>query len=429
MVILASQNDALERRRDTLRAELASQNELNPLHRPLSRSPNRQARRRDNPDLRMGPINASLASQNELNQGAFDALDPRMDSNNAGLASQNESNQRGLLRARLNAEWASQNESNQGGLLRAGSRALHALNTPLPRLPNQAEVDWLTTPFDGSGTSFVFDRTGQASQAEFRTREAPARSRDTPARSRDALLSRSSQRREAPARTRDIQLSRSQGSHRREARIIPASAGEAPIIPAASQREARRRSLMPSQSEIQSAREARTITASAVEAPIMGPIMNPIIPDSARKAPIMGPIMGPLIPGSARETRTIPASVSNPWPRLPEIQSGVPLAETSSDRFRRLLSRAMETHEREAPRTENHRSDTRTFHVSIPNSELASQNQTMNLTSQQAGQAGHFQVSVPRVREAFRRDTNAPDVDQFNAILTQLSAERDLQNV
>ena len=143
----------------------------------------------------------------------------------------------------------------------------------------------------------------------------------------------------------------------------------------------------------------------------------------------MGPIMGPLIPGSARETRTIPASVSNPWPRLPEIQSGVPLAETSSDRFRRLLSRAMETHEREAPRTENHRSDTRTFHVSIPNSELASQNQTMNLTSQQAGQAGHFQVSVPRVREAFRRDTNAPDVDQFNAILTQLSAERDLQNV
>ena len=407
MVILASQNDALERRRDTPRAELASQNELNPLHRPLSRSPNRQARRRDNPDLRMGPINASLASQNELNQGAFDALDPRMDSNNAGLASQNESNQRGLLRACLNAEWASQNESNQGGLLRAGSRVPHALNTPLPRLPNQAEVDWLTTPFDGSGTSFVFDRTGQASQAEFRTREAPAR-------------------------TRDIQLSRSQGSHRREARIIPASAGEAPIIPAASQREARRRSLMPSQSEIQSAREARTIpdrdgsrtsyvlsgqaSASAGEAPIMGPIMGPIIPGSAREAPTRGPIMGPIIPGSARETRTIPASVSNPWPRLPEIQSGVPLAETSSDRFRRLLSRAMETHEREAPRTENHRSDTRTFHVSIPNSELASQNQTMNLTSQQAGQAGHFQVSVPRVREAFRRDTNAPDVDQFNAI-------------
>ena len=367
MVILASQNDALERRRETLRAELASQNELNPLHRPLSRSPNRQACRRDDPDLRTGPIIAGLASQNELNQGAFDALDPRMDSNNARLASQNESNQGGLLCARLNAEWASQNESNQGGLLRAGSRVPHALNTPLPRLPNQAEVDWLTTPFDGSGTSFVFDRTGQASQAEFRTREAPARSRDTPARSRDALLSRSSQRREAPARTRDIQLSRSQGSHRREARIIPASAGEAPIIPAASQREARRRSLMPSQSEIQSAREARTIpdrdgsrtsyvlsgqaSASAGEAPIMGPIMGPIIPGSAREAPTRGPIMGPIIPGSARETRTIPASVSNPWPRLPEIQSGVPLAETSSDRFRRLLSRAMETHEREAPHT------------------------------------------------------------------------------
>ena len=88
----------------------------------------------------------------------------------------------------------------------------------------------------------------------------------------------------------------------------------------------------------------------------------------------------------------------------------------------------METREREATRTEAHRRDTRTFHISIPNSELASQNQTMNLSSQQAGPAGNFRVSVPRVREAFRRDTNAPDVDQFNTILTQL-AERDLQNV
>ena len=340
-------------------------------------------RRREDLDLRMA-LNASLASQNELNQGAL-YLDPRMDSNDAELASQN--------------------ELNRGGLLRARVRALN--HEPDLRL---------TVPFDGSGTSYV--RFGQASQTETRTREAPAR-------------------------TRDALLSRSPGSHRREARIMPASPT------GLSQRQARRRSLMPSQSEIQSAREARTIpdrdgsgtsyvlssqaSASAGEAPIMGPIMGPIIPGSAREAPIMGPItgpiMGPIIPGSARETRTIPDRVSNPWPRQSEIQSSVPLAETSSDRFRRLLSRAMETHEREAPRTETHRSDTRTFHVSIPNSELASQNQTMNLTSQQAGQAGHFQVSVPRVREAFRRDTNAPDVDQFNAILTQLSAERDLQNV
>ena len=399
MAILASQNDAIERRRDSLRAELASQNELNPLHCPLSRSPNRQARRREEQDLRMA-VNASFASQNESNQGALDALDRRRDSNDAGLASQN--------------------ELNQGGLLRALNHEPHFR---------------LTIPFnDGFRTSNV--RSSQASQAEFWTREAPAR-------------------------TRDALHSRSPGSHRREARIIPDSQT------GLSQRQARRRSLMPSQSKVQSAREARTIPdrdgsgtsyvlsgqaseaefqtqaclrddvltrrgvrilpASAEEAPIMGPIMGPKIPASAEEAPtlgsIMGPIMGHIIPGSAWETRTIPDRVSNPWPRLAEIQSGDTLRRPSQ--FRRLLSRAMETREREAPRTEPHR----TFHISIPNTELASQNQTMNLTSQQAGPAGHFRVSVPRVREAFRRDTNAPDVDQFNATLTQLSAERDLQNV
>ena len=349
---------------------------------PLSDS--QTARRQEDLDLRM----AILASQNDQN------VDRRMDS--------------------INAELASQNELNQEGLLRARSRALSALNTPLPRLPDYEPftVEQLTRPFDGSGTSFVFDRTGQASQAEFRTREAPARTRDillsrspeAHTRTRDALLSRSP---EAQARTRDA-------LHRREARIIPASAGEARIIPD-SAREARTSYVLSgqaSQAEFQAQNRLRDARLRE-EAPV---------PASAREAH--------TIPDSAREARTIPARVSNPWPNLAEPQSGVPLREghfRSLSRLRRL-ARGMETREREATRTEDHRRDTRTFHISIPNSELASQNQTMNLSSQQAGPAGNFRVSVPRVREAFRRDTNAPDVDQFNTILTQL-AERDLQNV
>ena len=122
-----------------------------------------------------------------------------------------------------------------------------------------------------------------------------------------------------------------------------------------------------------------------------------------------------------REARIIPASsraarVYNLMPSLSEIQR-------ERESRLRSLAPALETREREA-----HRRDTRTYHISIPTAELASQNQTMNLSSQQTRPAGHFRVSVPRAREAFRRDTNAPDVDQFNAILSQL-AERDLQNV
>ena len=105
-------------------------------------------------------------------------------------------------------------------------------------------------------------------------------------------------------------------------------------------------------------------------------------------------------------------------PSLSEIQR-----ERERESRLRSLAPALETREREA-----HRRDTRTYHISIPTAELASQNQTMNLSSQQTRPAGHFRVSVPRAREAFRRETNAPDVDQFNAILSQL-AERDLQNV
>ena len=402
---------------------------MNPNYRPLSRSPNRQARRRDNLDpsiIEMGPIIAGLGSQNELNQGALDALDPRMDSNNARLASQNELNRsRDALLSRSPGLYGSEVEVEV-------------------EVEVEIEVEASTgeaRTIDGSGTSYFL--SGQASEAEFRTQ----------ARLRDAVLTRRGVRilpasaeeasqaefrtREAPARTRDVQLSRSPGSHRnrREARIIPASTREARIIPASqtglSQRQARVRSLMPSLSEIQSAREAefRTREAPARTRDILLSRSpqgreDRIIPASTGEARI--------VPDSAREARTIPARVSNPWPRLSEIQSGVPLRRPSH--FRRLLSHAMETREREAPRTEAHRRDTRTFHISIPNSELASQNETMNLTSQQAGPAGHFRVSVPRVREAFRRDTNASDVDQFNAILTQLAdsaeqAERDLQNV
>ena len=124
-----------------------------------------------------------------------------------------------------------------------------------------------------------------------------------------------------------------------------------------------------------------------------------------------------------REARIIPASsraarVYNLMPSLSEIQR-----ERERESRLRSLAPALETREREA-----HRRDTRTYHISIPTAELASQNQTMNLSSQQTRPAGHFRVSVPRAREAFRRDTNAPDVDQFNTILSQL-AERDLQNV
>ena len=368
---------------------------------------------------RMDAINAGLASQNELNQGAHDALDRRMDSINAGLASNNSGSQESYA----GSSTGGATSGGVGGLLAYG-RALHALNTPLPRLPDDDPL-WsdprLTTPFR-SETSYAQSGPDERARLRREARISPNRSREAPFRSetssaqsgstaqadereREALSREALLRREAliidsiiPAHSREASFDGSGTSYaqsgpderarlRREARISPNRSREAPFRTETSSAQ----SGSTAQAD-ERAREARSREAHAVRMEALLRRQAHAVQDLER----------------AREALLRREAV------LPSYFS----------------PRAREARSREA-RTADvaHRRDTRTFHVSIPNSELASQNQTMNLSSQQAGPAGHFHVTIPRIREAFRRDTNAPDVDQFNAILTQLAAERDLQNV